>query len=130
MKKCLSYIVCIGVMSFLMSSCGIAVGLIGKSAREGTPHSNQNAIINEATVKDIIVIGRTTKHDILIEYGEPSKTMENEGIFIYSWRDEGKAFLFGGTETRQKKSLIVFFDQAGIATRYKIWKAADKLEKE
>ena len=98
-------------MVFISSGCGY------KSIKHGTEITEEKA--------SIIVDGETTKQNVLMEFGEPSKTMDNEKVFFYTWTRGGKGHLIGfGSGTAESKSLVVVFDESGVVTSHKITRGA------
>ncbi|HUH65533.1 MAG TPA: hypothetical protein VLZ07_03785, partial [Syntrophales bacterium] len=71
MKK---YSLLVGVLCIVVaiSACGM------KSVRQG-------ADIDEAKVKKSIIDGKTTKAEVMLEFGTPTKTMDNDKMYFYTW---------------------------------------------
>ncbi|MEW6603026.1 MAG: hypothetical protein AB1499_18790 [Nitrospirota bacterium] len=68
-----------------------------------------------------IIDGKTTKQEIFIEFGDPSKTMDNEKVFFYSWTRGSKSAILGlGGGTAHTKSLVIVFDENGVVRSHKI----------
>ena len=87
----------------------------------------QGAMIDEAKVKNSVIDGKTTKSDVVMEFGPPTKTMENEKMFFYTWSETSKSTipLYGGTTT-VTRSLIILFDDNGVVKSHKIAKTAEE----
>ncbi|HEX7534908.1 MAG TPA: hypothetical protein VF343_06590 [Syntrophales bacterium] len=109
----------IGVLCLLvaLSACGM------QSVKQG-------AMIDEAKVKNSVIDGKTTKSDVVLEFGPPTKTMENEKMFFYTWSETSKSTipLYGGTSTITN-NLIILFDDNGIVKNHKITKTAAESKK-
>ena len=98
-------------MVFISSGCGY------KSIKHGTEITEQQT--------SIIVDGETTKQKVLMEFGEPSKTMDNEKVFFYTWTRGGKGHIIGfGSGSAKSKSLVIVFDENGIVQSHKITRGA------
>ena len=108
------YFPLIGVLCLLvaLSACG------HQSVKQG-------AMIDAAKVKDSVIDGKTTKSDVVLEFGPPTKTMENEKMFFYTWSETSKSTipLYGGTST-VTNNLIILFDDNGVVKNHKITKTA------
>lgn len=110
MKKVLSCL-CFVLTVTMLSSCGY------KTIKHGEEITSEKA--------SLIVDGKTTKSEIFMEFGEPSKTMDHEKIFFYSWTRGGKGHLLGfGSGSAESKSLLVVFDAGGIVQSHKITRGA------
>ena len=95
----------------------IALGCSYKSIKHGEE-------ISEDRVSNIEE-GKTTKSDVLMEFGEPTKTMDEEKVFFYSWTRGSKSSVFGfGGGEAYSKSLVIVFDEGGIVQKYKITRGA------
>ena len=109
----------IGVLCLLvaLSACGM------KSVKQG-------AMIDEAKVKNSVVDGKTTRSDVMLEFGSPTKTMDNDKIFFYTWSETSTSTipLYGGTTT-VTKSLNILFDDNGVVKSHKITKTAEESKK-
>lgn len=106
MKK---FIIGFFALSFLLLTFGCSY----KSINHGTEISEDQV--------DSIVNGETTKNDILIEFGDPSKTMNSEKAYFYSWTRGSKGHLLGlGSGSAYTQSLVVIFDDNGIVESHKI----------
>jgi outer membrane protein assembly factor BamE (lipoprotein component of BamABCDE complex) len=108
------HILLVGVLCLLLafSACGF------KSMKQG-------ATIDEKVVKSSIIDGKTTKSDVVLEFGPPTKTMENEKMFFYTWSETSKSSipLYGG-ETTITNNLIILFDDSGVVKSHKITKTS------
>ncbi len=72
-----------------------------------------------------IVDGKTTKGEIFMAFGEPTKTMDKEKVFFYSWTRGGKGHVLGfGSGSDESKSLVVVFDDNNIVQSHKITRGA------
>jgi outer membrane protein assembly factor BamE (lipoprotein component of BamABCDE complex) len=113
------YSLLIGIvcLSVALSACGF------KSVKQG-------AMIDAATVENSIIDGRTTKSAVVLEFGPPTKTMENEKMFFYTWSETSKSSIpwYGG-ETTITNNLIILFDDNGVVKSHKITKTAAESKK-
>ncbi len=91
----------------------------------GYKSQKQGALIDGAKVEKSIIDGKTTKQDIVLEFGPPTKSMDNEKMFFYTWSETSKSSipLYGG-ETTTTNNLIILFDDKGIVKTHKISKTA------
>lgn len=72
-----------------------------------------------------IVDGKTTKEEIFTEFGNPSKTMNNEKAFFYTWtRGSKSSFLMFGGGSAYTQSLVIVFDDNGVVKSHKITRGA------
>jgi len=72
-----------------------------------------------------IIDGKTTKEEIFIEFGNPSKTMNNEKVFFYTWTRGSKSNFLGlGGGTAYTYSLVIVFDENDIVKSHKITRGA------
>lgn len=98
---------CLILLVTILSSCGY------KTIKHGQEITAEKA--------SAIVDGKTTKSEIFMEFGEPSKTMDKEKIFFYSWTRGSKGHLLGfGSGSAKSKSLLVVFNDDGIVQSHKI----------
>jgi outer membrane protein assembly factor BamE (lipoprotein component of BamABCDE complex) len=95
------------------------LGCSYKSIKHGTEISDEQ-VAN-------IVDGKTTKEQIIIEYGDPSKTMDNEKVWFYTWTRGSKSSFIGlGGGSAYTKSLVVVFDDKSIVKNHKITRGTTK----
>lgn len=72
-----------------------------------------------------VVDGKTTKTEILLAFGDPSRTMDNEKVFFYSWTEGGNIKVLGiGGSSSESKSFVVIFDSENIVKNHKITRGA------
>lgn len=72
-----------------------------------------------------IIDGQTTKSDIFINFGNPSKVMDSEKVFFYSWTRGSKNSMFGiGSGSAYSYSLVVVFDEVGVVKTHKLTRGA------
>jgi len=111
----LSVVFCI--VFLMVSACAY------KSIKQGVP-------ITEKRVSKNIVDGKTTKHDVLLEFGSPTKTMDNEKMFFYEWTEgsTSKVGWYGGTTTNTYQ-LIILYDDRGIVKNHRISQTASGSQK-
>ena len=106
------YSLLIGILCLLvaLSACGM------KSVKHG-------AMIDEAKVKSSVVDGKTTESDVVLDFGPPTKTMQNEKMFFYEWSETSTSTipLYGGTTTITN-NLIILFDDNGVVKSHRITK--------
>jgi outer membrane protein assembly factor BamE (lipoprotein component of BamABCDE complex) len=81
----------------------------------------QGAMIDEEKVQSSVIDGKTTKAEVVLEFGPPTKTMDRERMFFYTWSEISKSSipLYGG-ETKITKDLIILFDDNGVVKSHKI----------
>ncbi len=77
--------------------------------------------INDDRIARSIIDGKTTKQEVLLEFGSPTKTVDNEKMFFYEWTEESqvKIPLYKGTTTYINQLSIVF-DEAGVVKNHRI----------
>ncbi|MBU3565993.1 hypothetical protein [Polynucleobacter sp. MWH-HuK1] len=69
--------------------------------------------------------GKTTKSDIFVQFGNPSKVMDGEKAFFYSWtRGSKNSFLGIGAGSAYSYSLVVIFDDKGVVKSHKLTRGA------
>lgn len=94
----------------------LIVGLPGcavKSISHGSAITQQ-----DATSK--IKIGNTTRNEVLLNLGEPTKTMNNEKVYFYSWTRGRKVSVMGiGSGKANANTLVVVFDDKDIVKDYR-----------
>ncbi|MGO9138810.1 MAG: hypothetical protein ACLP9S_06720 [Syntrophales bacterium] len=109
----------IGLLCLLVaiSACGM------QSVKHG-------AVIDEAKVKNSVIDGKTSESDVVMEFGSPTKTMENPKRYIYEWSETSKSTmpLYGQTTT-VTYNLIILFDDNGVVKSHKIAKTAEDSKK-
>jgi outer membrane protein assembly factor BamE (lipoprotein component of BamABCDE complex) len=91
----------------------------------GYKSQKQGAMIDEARVEAAIIKGKTTKSDVVLEFGPPTRTMDNEKMFFYTWSETSKSSipLYGG-ETSVTHNLIILFDDKGVVKSHRITQTA------
>ncbi len=77
--------------------------------------------ISDDRIARSIIDGKTTKQEVLLEFGSPTKTVDNEKMFFYEWTEESqvKIPLYKGTTTYINQLSIVF-DEAGVVKNHRI----------
>ena len=109
MKKTLSTIMLTGALVIMMLVSGCAY----KSINHGTEISSEQV--------GKIVDGVTTRDEILIEFGDPSKIMNNEKAYFYSWTRGSKGHVLGiGSGSAYSQSLAIIFDDKGVVKSHRI----------
>lgn len=111
MKKLSSIFILFLFIFVSLSSCGY------KSYNHGKEITPEKA--------SVIIDGKTTKSEIFLEFGDPSKTMNNDKVFFYSWLRGGRGHIFGlGSGSAESKSLVIVFDENDIVESHKITRGA------
>ena len=110
MKKAYLLAPLVGVF-LLIQGCSI------KSISHGSEITDQQI----AQIED----GKTTKSDIFVRFGNPSKVMDGEKAFFYNWtRGNKNSFLGIGSGSAFSYSLVVIFDDKGIVKSHKLTRGA------
>jgi len=93
---------------FLISACGYTTIKHGVS-------------ISDDRIARSIIDGKTTKQEVLLEFGAPTKTADHENMFFYEWTEESevKIPLYKGTTTYINQLSIVF-DDTGVVKNHRI----------
>jgi outer membrane protein assembly factor BamE (lipoprotein component of BamABCDE complex) len=72
-----------------------------------------------------IVDGKTTKQEILMKFGEPTRTMDKEKVFFYTWTRGSKGSVMGfGSGKAYSTTLAVAFDDSGVVSKHSITRGA------
>ena len=101
------------VLAILFMVVAFSCGCAYKSINHGTE------ITDDQVSK--IIDGKTTREDILIEFGDPSKTMNDEKAYFYTWTRGSKGHLLGiGSGSAYSHSLVIVFNEQGVVTNHKI----------
>jgi outer membrane protein assembly factor BamE (lipoprotein component of BamABCDE complex) len=94
-------------LSLLFFSCGY------KSIKHGTEITEGEAAR--------IVDGQSTKEDVIMMFGDPSKTMNDESVYFYNWTRGGKGSFMGfGSGSAYTHSLVIVFNDDGVVKTHKI----------
>ena len=107
-----------GMKLLLLGIVGISL-VLGSAACSFKAISHGTEITDEqlARIKD----GSTTKQDIFMEFGNPSKIMDGEKVFFYTWTRGSKSSVLGiGGGTAYTYSLAVVFDDKGVVKSHKL----------
>ena len=90
----------------------------------------QGAVIDESKVKSYIIDGKTTKSEVVLNFGLPTKTMDNEKMFFYTWSETSSSAIpgYGGTSTITS-NLIILFDDSGVVKSHNITQTAAESKK-
>ena len=94
----------------LISSTLIFSGCTMKRISEGNSISESQA--------NKIITGKTTKEDVTIMFGEPTKVLSNGKTYFYSWTSGNSGKVIGlslGSST--SRSLVVIFDNNDIVKK-------------
>lgn len=109
-----------GYLFMVLAFCLSAVMVAGCSVKS---ISHGSEITDEQVAK--IIDGKTTKEQIFIEFGNPSKTMDNEKVFFYNWTRGRKTSVLGlGGGSAYSHSLVIVFDDKGVVKSHKITRGA------
>jgi len=102
------------VLSGLLLIAALAAGGCAyKSINHGTE-------ITDEQVSQIID-GQTTRDEVLIEFGDPSKTMNDEKAYFYSWTRGSKGHVLGiGSGSAYSHSLVIIFDDLDVVKSHKV----------
>jgi outer membrane protein assembly factor BamE (lipoprotein component of BamABCDE complex) len=107
------------VIGLLVVSCAalLSTGCSFKSIKHGTE-------ITESQMSKI-VDGTTTKQDVFVEFGNPSRTMDNEKVFFYNWTRGSKNSILGlGGGSAYTHSLVIVFNDNGVVKSHRITRGA------
>lgn len=109
-RKTMLTIVALGIL-FAAVGCGI------KTIKHGTEITQEQM----ARIKE----GATTRDEIILMFGAPTKTLNNEKTYVYSWVRGTKAQVLGlGTGTAYGHALVILFDDKDIVKAHKITRDA------
>lgn len=102
------------VMAGLLLSAAMTVsGCAYKAINHGTEIADEQV--------SQIVDGQTTRDEVLIEFGDPSKTMNDEKAYFYSWTRGSKGHVLGiGSGSAYSHSLVIIFDDSGVVKSHKV----------
>jgi outer membrane protein assembly factor BamE (lipoprotein component of BamABCDE complex) len=77
--------------------------------------------ISDNRVAQNIIDGKTTKQEVLLEFGAPTKIIDNGKLFFYEWTEESevKIPLYKGTTTYINQLSIVF-DEMDVVKNHRI----------
>ena len=77
--------------------------------------------ISDDRIARSIIDGKTTKQEVLLEFGAPTKTVDHEKMFFYEWTEESevKIPLYKGTTTYINQLSIVF-DETDVVKNHRI----------
>ena len=107
-------------LSFLFLSVFLLLnlGCSYKTIKHGEQISTQDASTK-------LLLGQTTKNEVFLSFGEPTKTANNEQVFFYSWTRGSKVAVFGiGSGNAEGSSLVIIFDNDDVVKDYKITRGA------
>jgi outer membrane protein assembly factor BamE (lipoprotein component of BamABCDE complex) len=96
------------IVLLMVSACGY------KSIKQGVS-------ISESRVSQSIIDGKTTKQEVLLEFGAPTKTIDNGKMFFYEWTEESEAkiILYNG-KTTYINQLSILFDDTDVVKSHRI----------
>lgn len=99
-------------------AAAVSSGCAIKSISHGTAISQ-----GDATSK--LTIGQTTKQEVFLNFGEPTKTMNDEKVFFYSWTRGQKVAIMGiGSGNAKADTLVITFDDKDIVSNYRFARGA------
>jgi outer membrane protein assembly factor BamE (lipoprotein component of BamABCDE complex) len=88
-------------------------------------NTNAGTEIKQSDAGSKITIGKTTKQQVFLDFGEPSKTASNDSTFFYSWTKGSHFRIFGmGSSTATGNTLVIVFDKDGVVQDYRITRGA------
>jgi hypothetical protein len=77
--------------------------------------------ISDDRVARSIIDGQTIKQEVLLEFGAPTKTIDNEKMFFYEWTEESEAkIIFYKGITTYINQLSIVFDEMGVVKNHRI----------
>lgn len=79
------------------------------------PHTTKAGVQLSQEAVNAIQPGKTTKTDLVLQLGEPSKVLEDGKIWIYSG---SKATAIAGFNLVGQKRLTVVFNEAGVVAKH------------
>lgn len=92
-------------------------GCVVKTIKHGTEITQDQM----ARIKD----GIATKDEVILMFGAPTKTLNNEKTYVYSWVRGTKAQVLGlGTGTAYGHALVILFDENDVVKAHKITRDA------
>lgn len=107
--------------SHLLAPLVVALLFIQGCSVKSISHGSEITDQQIAQIQD----GKTTKGDIFVQFGNPSKVMDGEKAFFYSWtRGSKNSFLGIGSGTAYSYSLVVVFDDKGVVKSHKLTRGA------
>ena len=110
MKKVFVLVMVLCLSSYVISCAYKSI----KHGKEITPEQSST-----------IIDGKTTKKEIFMNFGEPTRTMNNEKVFFYTWTRGSKGVFLGfGSGSAESKSLVIVFDKNDIVESHKITRGA------
>lgn len=105
---------------FLAAFIVFVIGASG-CAIKGISHGSEISESQSAKIE----VGKTTKHDVYLEFGNPSKMMDNDKVFFYNWTRGSKVQVLGlGQGDATTYSLVIVFDKNDVVKNYKMTRGA------
>lgn len=105
-----SYVIVAGAAA-LLSACSIG------SIENGTVISQKDATN--------ILIGKTTKQEIFLNFGEPTRSEPGGKVVFYSWTKGSKFKVLGiGSANAKGNTLVVIFDDTDVVKDFRITRGA------
>ncbi len=96
------------IVFLMVSSCGY------KTIKHGVS-------ISEDRVARSIIDGKTTKQEVLLEFGTPTKTTDNGKMFFYEWTEESEAkIIFYKGITTYINQLSILFDEMDVVKNHRM----------
>lgn len=107
--------------SICLIAVSVSIALFQGCSIKSISHGSEITDQQIAKIED----GKTTKSEIFIEFGNPSKVMDGEKAFFYSWtRGNKNSFLGIGSGTAFSYSLVIVFDDKGVVKSHKLTRGA------
>ena len=111
MARARFFIITVGLVCLFFTGCSY------KTIKHGTEIADDQA----ARISD----GSTTKQDIIMQFGEPTKTMDNERVFFYTWTRGSKGHVLGfGSGNAYSTTLAIVFDDTGVVQNHRVTRGA------
>jgi outer membrane protein assembly factor BamE (lipoprotein component of BamABCDE complex) len=105
------------VLSLMLSSLFVLSGCSYKTIKHGTEITDDQV--------STIVNGQTTKEDVIMRFGEPTRTMDNEKTFFYTWTRGSKGHIMNlGSGKAHSKTLAIVFDDTNIVRNHNVTRGA------
>jgi hypothetical protein len=120
-RRCLPFLVCISLVGY--------VGCVVLPTPEHTLLEGRGEI-DESEIA-FLSVGKTTREEVLLRFGEPDLILHDQNILIYHWRvSHGYYLVYGGAGPIPKDYLFMLeFDGEGYLTRFEIggsiWTSAE-----
>ena len=81
--------------------------------------------ITQEEASSKLIRGETTKNEVFLNFGEPTKIANSESVFFCSWTRGSKVAVAGiGSGSAEGSSLVVIFDSNDVVQDYRISRGA------